>query len=265
MNKIVLVMCIVFHSSVQWSIASTIEVVMHVDSEVPCLRSELLSGTIDICNNSSNDIKLLKGTKIYPDIIVHEQVYLFPKIPIQKEIDILAGHGMPGGQPSRATIKDQVGSYFQNPEATITLKKGETLTIEFANREISASILSFTRERIPFAGELYLPPNNWIPIDIRPVIEIACDAKIIPVSASKKEQQKSTWVFRARLGTNEFLCANLNFSTHRLLDINLDDTVCFSNKTVTVKQKSGRLHTIPECDIPKIIENRRHEIRKTTK
>lgn len=265
MNKLAMAMCTLFCSAVQQLIASGVEVIMHVDTEMPCLKSELLSGTIEIRNNSDDVIKLLKGTLRYPDMIIHEQLYLFPDIPFKKEMDILAGHGVPGGQPSRATIKGQVDSALQNPEATVTLEKGGVLMIDFGNRELSASILSFTRERIPFAAELYLPPTNWIPVEVRPAITIACDAKIIPVVPSNKEHKKSTWLFRVRMDTNEFLCVNSNFSTHRLLNINPDDTVCFSNHTITVKQNTGRVHILPERDIPQMIDNRRYERRRKTK
>lgn len=258
-------MCTLFYSAVQQLIASGVEVIMHVDTEMPCLKSELLSGTIEIRNNSDDEIKLLKGTLRYQDMIMHEQVYLFPDIPVKKEMAILAGHGVPGGQPSRATIKGQVDSTLQNPEATVTLEKGGVLMIDFSNRELSASILSFTRERIPFAAELYLPPTNWIPIAVRPAVAIACDAIITPVVPSNKDHRKGTWLFRVRMGTNEFLCVNSNFSTHRLLDINPDDTVCFSNQTITVIQSTGGSHKISERDIPQMIDNRRHERRKKTK
>lgn len=265
MNKLAMAMCTLFYSAVQQSIASGVEVVMYVDTEMPCLKSELLFGTMTIRNNSDDEIKLLKGTLCYPDMIIHEQVYLFPDIPAQKEIDILAGHGVHGGQPSRTIIKGQVDSALQNPGATITLKKGESLMINFGNREISASILSFTRERIPFAAELYLPPTKWVPIEFRPAVAVACDAKIIPVTPSNKEHTKSTWIFRVRTDTNEFLCVNKDFSTHRLLDINPGDAVSYSNQTITVKQNTGDLHIIRERDIPQMIDNRRHERRKKTK
>jgi hypothetical protein len=265
MNKLAIAMYALFFSAVQRSIASTVEVVMHVDTEMPCLKSELLSGTVVIRNNGDKDIKLPKGTSQYPDMLVHEQLYLFPSIPTQKEKDLLAGHGVLGGQPSRTTIKEQVDAVLQNSESTVTLKKGESLTINFDNREISASILSFTRERIPFAAELYLPPNNWIPVEVRPPVAIACDAKIIPVATGNNKHRKkgnAAWVFRVRMGTNEFLCANSNSSTHRLLDILPDDTVSFSNQTITVKQKTGDFHIIPERDIPWMIDKRRNENRR---
>jgi hypothetical protein len=254
-----------FFSAVQRSGASTVEVVMHVDTEMPCLKGELLSGTMMIRNNGDKDIKLLKGAPHYPDTLVHEQLYLFPNIPVQKEKDILAGHGFLGGQPSRTVIKDQVDSALQNSESTVMLKKGESLMIDFGNREISASVLSFTRERIPFAAELYLPPNGWIPVEIRPPIAIACDAKIIPVAASNNKhgnERGAAWVFRARIDTNEFLCANLNSSIHRFLDIRPDDTIGFSNRTITIKQNTGDMHIIAERDIPRMGDKRRNENRK---
>jgi hypothetical protein len=221
-----------------------------------------------IRNNGDDDIKLLKGTSIYPDMLVHEQLYLFPNIPVQEEKDMLAGHGILGGQPSRTTIKDQVDFALQNSENVVTLKKGESLTINFDNREISASVLSFTRNRIPFSAELYLPPNDWIPVEVNPPIAIACDAKLTPVVAENSKHKKgkaAAWVFRVRMDTNEFLYARSNFSTHRLLDVHPDDTVVLSNQTITVKQNTGGTHIISERDIPQMLDKRRNEKRKKTK
>jgi hypothetical protein len=262
MNKVTVAICVLSFSVAHQSAASGINVVMHVETEMPCLKSELLSGTIEIRNNSDNDLVLLKGTECYPDMIVHEQVYMFPDIPDKRESGVLAGHGVPGGQPSRETIKRQVDSALQTSDGTIRLKKGEEIKIAFDNRELRASILSFTRERVPFAAELYMPPANWIPIEVRPAIAIACDAKVTPVRSSSKEHSKSPHLFRVSMETNEFLCVNARFSTHRLLEITPDDTVIFSNRTITVEQKSGDLRIIHEQDIPQVIDNRRHERQK---
>jgi hypothetical protein len=246
---------------VQRALPFPVEVSMELDTEMPCLKSEMLEGTLRIINKGEEGIKLLKGTPNFPDMLVHEQLYLYPDISPQKEKRILAGEGSMGGKPSRQSIKEQTDSELADSENVFILKPGENCVIKFWSREITAALLAFTHERIPFKAELYLSPDVWVPVGVRPSISVACDAKITPIrqEGGTDTVRHPMWIFRTRIDQNEFLCATENFSSRRVLDITSNDTVTISGQTVTMKSKNGLQHIFSTKEISGMIDKHKQD------
>ena len=243
-----------------------VEAIMYVDTEMPCLKEfERLSGRIVIRNNGEDEVKLLKREPHWSNMLVYEQLYLFPDISVQEARTFYAGPewGL-AGEPSRSRIKYVVDSCVQSNEDIITLKKGESFEVNFVDRKIEPPAFQFhnPRKRIAFNTELYLQPDTWIPIEVHPPIEVAYDAKYTLVT--EKGDNNNAWVTRVQIGTNEFLYAKLNSAVPslRLADLHPDDVVVHSNKVITITQKNGKVRTIPEADIPRISAERTEEKRK---
>ena len=262
MKKPVIVMLALL-SGVAWQTAAhDVEAIIYLSTEMPCLKEfETLSGRIVIRNNGNGDIKLLKGA-----MLVTDQLYLFPNIPVEEE-KIMAGvSGLIGlgGIPSRQAIKEDIDYDVQKNECTITLKKGESLEAHFDRREIKARALNGTSERIPIAAELYLSPDTWIPVEVHPQISVACDAKYTPliVEEGHRRDRDAAWVSRVKIGTNEFLFAKQRSDSYRLADLRPDDVVTHTDNTITITRKDGNVRTIPEKDIPRISAERKEEKRK---
>ena len=255
-------------SGVAWQTAAhNVEAIMYVDTDMPCLRSELISGKVVVRNNGMADIKLLKGTPLWPNMFVSEQLHLFPDISVEDEERITA-------RPvtrwyRRQTIKENSDYEVQNPrnEGVIaTLKKGESLEIGFSGIEIPVPH-GADNQRIPFAVELYLSPDQWIPIEVHPSIVVACDAKYTLVTANEKGSKwdnDAARVSRVQIGTNEFLWVKAKSSSfsQRLADLCPDDVVTHTDNTITITRKDGNVRTIPEKDIPRISAERKEEKRK---
>jgi len=250
------------------AVAHNVEAVMYLDTEMPCLSSELLSGKIVICNKGEEEVKLMKSAVALDDYFVHEQLYLFPDIPLEEEKMIGGDRGGLGGQPSRATIKENTDYEVQRNEHIITLKKGESFEVAFDRRRLEASALFLHgggKRRIPFAAELYLSPDVWIPVEVRPPIAVAFDAKAgTPVKEGKWINGNEPWVWRVRIDTNEFLFVKTDSAspTYRLGEVHPDDTVTHSNKVITITRKDGSVRAIPEAEIPRVSAERKEEIRK---
>jgi len=270
MKKSVVAMCSLLFGAVQQSTAANVEATMYLDMEMPCLKSEMLSGRIVIRNHGDDDIMLLKREPYWPNMLVDEQLYLFPDISVQEARVFYPGpeHGLEG-EPSRSRIKHVVGSCIQENRDHITLKKGETFEVNFAGRKIEPPAFNFhnPRKRIPFKIELYLSPDTWIPVAVHPPIAIAYDAKYTPLTGLEKGgvlDGNAARVTRVQIGPNEFLWAKAEFATssQRLADLHPDDVVTHSNKMITITQKDGKVRTIPEADIARVSAERAEEKRK---
>jgi len=126
MKKLATAMVTLLLGAVQQSTAANVEAVMYLDTEMPCLKSEMLSGRIVIRNNGDKDIKLLK-TAVDPEDVVESHIYLFPDMPLEEEKRLAGDRGGIGGRPSREWIKTDVDVIVNNPESKFhfTLKKGE--------------------------------------------------------------------------------------------------------------------------------------------
>jgi len=268
MKKLVTAMVTLLWGTVQQSAATNVEVIMYLDTEMPCLRRETLSGRIVIRNKGDKDIKLLK-TAVDPEDVVESHLYLFPDMPLEEEKRLAGDRGGMGGQPSRDEIKRSVDYAVQNPEGKyhFSLQKGESLEADFDYREIKAYALEYSspRKQIPFKAELYLSPDIWIPVEVRPPIVVAYDAKITGITSDEWMNSDNPWVYRVNMGTNEFLYVNVGHTRHRLSDLQPGDVVTHSNKVITISQKDGKVRTIPEADIPRISAERAEEKRKARK
>jgi len=246
-----------------------VEAIMYLDTEMPCLRdNEWLSGRIAIRNNGDTSIKLLKGTQAFPQMLVYEQLYLFPDLAAEGAGTVfIAPDSRLEGKPSRSSIKRGVDYYSQRNEDTMELKKGETLEITFIGREVDSPIFfsSGKRRDIPFKAELYLSPDTWIPVEVHPPIVVASGiayTSVTPTEAGAKWDENATKVYRVPIGTNEVLLVKEKSKYHRLADLQPDDVVTHANKTITITQKNGNVRVIPEADIPRVSAERKEERRK---
>ena len=251
---------------------TSVEAIMHLDTEMPCLPYEKLSGRILIRNNGDDNIQLAGRVDDFLDMLIYFQLYLSANVSVQEIRTFYAGDERSlEGDPSRSTIKRCIDSWIQRNENIMTLKKSETLGVEFSKLEIKESALlrhaGYSRKRIPFKAELYLSPDKWIPVEVHPPIEIAYDAKftpLTPIETGPEWDRTSVRLTRVQIGTNEFLHAKLNSAVPflRLADLHPDDVVIHSNKVITITQKNGTVRTIPEADIPRISAERAEESRK---
>jgi len=263
MKKTVIAMFTLLFGIAQQTTGVNVDAILYVDTEMPCLREfEKLSGRIVIRNHGEDDIKLIKGTPVFPEMLAFHQLYLFPDISVQEEERITA---RPAQSPYiRARIKNGIDSWVQRNQDIMTLKKGETLEVNFEHRELE--VLHGAGNRLlPFKAELYLSPNTWIPIEVQPPIMVACGAKFIPLTVTEtgvKYDRDAVRISRVQIGTNEFLLASEKFSYYRLIDLQPDDTVTHSNKVITITQKNGKVLTIPEADIARVSAERAEGKRK---
>jgi len=240
-----------------------VEAIMYVDTEMPCLKEfERLSGRIIIRNNGEDDVKVMGRTPDFPEMLVYFQLFLFPDISVQEEEQMTA---RPAESPHiRARIKRDIDAFVKRNEDIITIQKGESFETAFENINIKVPHGAYNR-CLSFVAELYLSPDTWIPVEIRPRIMVACDAKITAVTVTKSGVPKdinTPWVYRAQIGTNEVLLVRENHIHYRLSDLHPDDVVVHSNKVITITQKNGTVRTIPEADIPRISAERTEEKRK---
>ena len=251
-----------------------VEAVMYLDTEMPCLQGQTLSGKMVVRNNGNDDIQLLKSV-VNPDDLVRSQICLFPNFSEQERksfSDELAAHvGLNAGDPLRDIVKLNVDYEIENNHADyfVALKKGETLEIQFEGRmmQIPFLLLGGGNRRVPIGAELYLFSDKWVPVEVRPPISVACDARLIPIIAIETGpawDRTSVRLTRVQFGTNGFLRAKLNSASPslRLVDLHPDDVVVHSNKVITITQKNGTARTIPEADIPRISAERAEEKRK---
>ena len=241
-----------------------VEAVIYLDTEMPCLKDEVLSGRIVISNNGNDDIKLLQS-EANPDSLVHEQLFLFPNISsMEKEqvrdLPLKRRHLM-------QNIKDGVDYEMQvtrKGKTFVTLKQGETLEMSFDNREIY--VVQNAVNRLEYTATLYLPPTAGVPVEICPPISVAYDAQLSPIAnvgKGGKRNNDSPWrLFRVYMDTSEFLYAKTDYSFHRLLDLYPGDTVVHSNKIVTVTREDGKMRVISEADLNRIRSERQEERRK---
>jgi len=256
-------MCALMFNAILPLTAGNVEVIMYIDTEMPCLQSEWLSGKVVINNKGDRDIKLLEE-----DVVPLFQLYWHPNISEQDAprayAEMERGDGM---RFSRSTVKGTTDSMVEKSERIVTLRKGESKEIVFEGKEIDAPYFYFhnPRRQIPFAAELYLSPDVWIPVEVRPPVAVAFDAKSgTPVKEGKWVNSNEPWVWRARIDTNEFLFVKTDSAspTYRLGEVHPDDVVTHANKTITITQKNGNIRTIPEKDIPRVSAERKEERRK---
>ena len=251
--------------AVQQTMANNVEAVMYLDTEMPCLSGERLSGKIVIRNNRGTDIKLVDE-----DILSYFQLYWRPNISVQEARTIYAEAERGFGERiSRSTVKGTTDAMVEKNERIVILRNGESKEIVFENREIDESNLlrhaGYSKKRIPFAVELYLSPDTWVPVDVRPPISVAYDAKAgTPVKEGKWIKSDDPWVWRARIDEKEFVFVKTNSvsPTYRLSEVHPDDTVVHTNKAITITRKDGSVRTIPEADIPRVSAERKAAIRK---
>ena len=238
-----------------------VEAIMYVDTEMPCLQyDERLSGRIVIRNNGDDEIKLLARPD-FPERFVYFQLFLFADISVQEEERMTA---RPAESPFlRQRIKRHIDSEVDKNGDIVTLKKGESLDVNFESVELK--IPHSTSRPTPFAAELYLSPDTWIPVEARPPIVVAGGRTYTPVTpteASAKWDENATKVYRVPIGTNEVLLVKEKSNYHRLSDLHPDDVVTHANKTITITRKDGNVRTIPEADIPRVSAERKEERRK---
>ena len=272
MKKSVVTMFVCFFATAQQVVSVDVEAIMYVDTEMPCFENVLFSGKIVIRNNGDEVVQLLKGSPAFPEMLVFDQLHLYPDMPIQ---EIRTFYAKPerviSGEIDRYEIKENIDYQVNRGEFIVTLKKGESFEVKFGGREIGNSDFRthafMVRKRIPFAATLYLPPDMWIPVKVHPPISIAYDAKstsLTPIETGPEWDRTSVRLTRVQIGTNEFLHAKLNSAVPflRLADLHPDDVVVHSNKVITITQKNGKVRTIPEADIPRISAERAEEKRK---
>ena len=243
-----------------------VKAVLYLDTEMPCLRNEALSGRIVIRNNGDADVKLLKSA-VNPNDFVYSQLCLFPNVSAHDARDFFIGfepyHSLRGA-PLRDVIKYNVDYEVQRNEDIVTLKKGELLEVSFKDRsllEIPVIAHDVPDRRVPIAAELYLSPDTWIPVEVHPPISVACDAKSTRITAGEIHRD-TTQVYHICIGTNEFLRVYANGADYRLTDLKPDDVVTHSNKVITITQKDGKVRTIPEADIARVSAERAEKKRK---
>jgi len=240
----------------------SVEAIMYVDTEMPCLQyDEMLSGRIVICNNGEDEIRLMKGTPVFPEMLAYEQLFIFADISVQEEERMTA---RPAESPFlRQRIKRRIDSEVEKNMDIVTLKKGESLEVSF--KSIELVIPHSTSRPTPFAAELYLSPDTWIPVEARPPIVVAGGVtytSVTPTKAGQKWDEDATKVYRVPIGTNEVLLVKEKSNYHRLSDLHPDDVVTHANKTITITRKNGNVRVIPEADIPRVSSERKEEIRK---
>jgi hypothetical protein len=262
-------MSALFIGVAQQTATANVEAVMYLDTEMPCVYGEALSGRIVIHNKGEDDIKLA-GRADFPELLVLFQLALLPAISEQEMIAFYAGNEKAyDGYPSRSTIKRCIDSWGTKNENIILLKKGDSREIKFDDFEIKISDFlrhaGYVRKRIPFKVELYLSPDTWVPVEVHPPIVVDCGAKITSLTATKAGPDydgNAAWVYRAQIGTNEVLFVREKYIHHRLSDLQPDDVVTHSNNTITITPKDGKVRTIPETDIARVSAERTEEKRK---
>ena len=234
---------------------------MYLDTEMPCLPDEALSGRIVIRNNGDDAIKLMARSD-FPEMFVYFQLFLFPNVSVQEEERITA---RPAQSPHlRERIKKGIDTVVEKNENIVTLKKGEALEVDFEGVEIKMPHGAGNRQ-MPFTMELYLSPDTWIPVEVCPPIVVASGITYTSLTATEvglKWDANATRAYRAKIGTNEFLLVREKIKHYRLADLHPDDVVTHTNNTITITQKDGNVRTIPEKDIPRISAERKEEKRK---
>ena len=252
-------------NAAQMSSAADVEAIMYLDTEIPCLPSETLSGRIVIRNNGDDDIKLLKREPRWSDMLVHNQLYLFLEIP-EDEKGKMTDRAMTG-RNMRQTIKENVDYDVQknNSEYVVALKKGETLEVEFSDRALEG-LYSIGNRHVSFEAELYLSPDSWIPVEVLPPIVVACGISYNPITAIEagaKWDKDATLAYRVPLGTNEILLVREKSKHYRIANLCPDDVVTHINKRITITQKDGTARMIPEQDISRVSAERKEKMRKS--
>jgi len=240
-----------------------VEAVMYLDTEMPCWRGQMLDGRIVIRNNGDDDIKLMKS-EMSPAHFVYGQLYIRMDVSEEEEMRLSA---KPATRwITRFRIKENTDYEVQEGGGFVTLQKGESFETDFAAREVTVPH-GAGNMRVPMVAELYLSPDRWVPVEVRPPISVAGDAKftpLTPIETGPEWDRTSVRLTRVQIGTNEFLHAKLNSAVPflRLADLHPDDVVVHSNKVITITQKNGTVRTIPEADIPRISAERAEEKRK---
>jgi len=203
---------------------------------------------------------------VNPDDLIHSQLYLRMDVPEEEEMKISAKP--PTRWIKRFNIKEEVDYVVQNRDDKhfVILKKGESFEADFIAREVTVPH-GAEKKRVPIVAELYLSPDKWVPVEVRPPISVAGDAKftpLTPIETGPAWDRTSVRLTRVQIGTNEFLHAKLNSAVPflRLADLHPDDVVVHSNKMITITQKNGTVRTITETDIPRISAERAEEKRK---
>jgi len=259
MKKSGIAMLALLFNVAQQSTATDVKATMYVDTEMPCLSGERLSGRIVIRNNGDDEIKLM-GRPDFLEKLAYFQLYIFPDVSVEEEERMTA---RPAESPFlRARIKNHMDSDVSKNRDIVTLKKGDNLEVVFEGIELK--VPHSTSQVTPFVVELYLSPDTWLPVEVHPPIEAAFDAKHTLVTTTEKGDNSTARVSRVRIGTNEFLWAKANSSSQsqRLADLHPDDAVVHTNKTITITRKDGDVRTIPEADIPRVSAERKEERRK---
>jgi len=239
-----------------------VEAIMYLDMEMPCLANESLSGRIVIRNNGDGDIKLLRRMPNFPDMLVHQQLYVRMDVPEEEEMRMGAKPAM--RWRARSYIKEDTDYEIQEGGGFVTLKKGESLEVNFQGREVTVPH-GAENKRVTMVAELYLSPDKWIPVEIRPPLVVAGDAKLTFLShikAGSHYDENAPWVYHAKIDTNEVLFVKEKRVHRRLSDLHPDDIVTYSNKVITITQKDGKVRTIPEADIARVSAERAEEKRK---
>ena len=256
-----MIMYALMFNAVQPLAAANVEAVMYLDTEMPCLTFEKLSGKIIIRNNGDDEIKLMARPD-FPEMVFCFQCFVFADISVEEEKRMTA---RPAESPIiRQRIKNGIDHVVRNNEDIVTLKKGESWEADFKENEIKVPHGAFDR-RLPFVVELYLSPDTWVPVKVHPPIVVACGAKFTSLSdAEAGDDREAARVVRVQIGTNEFLWARARSATRseRLADLRPDDVVTHSNKVITITRKDGTVRTIPEADIARVSAERKEAIRK---
>jgi len=255
--------------NVQSEQKSDVEAIMYLETEMPCRQGQTLSGKIVVRNNGNEDIQLLKSA-VNPDNLVRSQICLFTNFSEQERksfSDAHAAHvGLDARDPPRDIVKLNVDYEIENNHTGyfITLKKGEAFELKFEGRmmQIPFLLLGGGNRRVPIGAELYLSPDKWVPVEVHPPISVACYVKPIGITRAARYNADEPWVYRINIGTNSSLYMALDRTRYDLADLNLDDVVTHTNKTITITQKDGKARVITEADIPRISAERTEAKRK---
>ena len=231
---------------------------MYLKTEMPCLHRQMLDGRIVIRNNGDEDIKLQQGP-VLRDLLVHSQLYIRMDVTEEEEMRISA---RPATRwMKRFDIKESTEYEIQEGGNFVTVKKGETFEVDFSTRQVTVPH-GAGNKRVTMVAELYLSPDKWIPVEIRPPLVVAGDEKTIGITSRTRNKVNEPWVYRINIDTNSVLYMAVERTGYDLADLNLDDVVTHSNKVITITQKDGKVRTILEADIPRISAERTEGKRK---
>jgi len=239
-------------------------VTMEITSELPLLQGEYISGKVTLVNNGTEAVKLVKNKDKF--WFVHTQVRFFvdtDTVPI-KEQEIICGyplHGIPYGDKLREAVRFDTNFAIDEERDFITLSVGQSHDFLFEGIGIDMLQFFHINKRLPFKAEMYVQPDQWIPITITSPLEFAKDAKskLITPNSILKAEKNPFYVARVNIGTNEFLRVS-GSGNRRLIDLSPDDQVEQNDNTrITITHKDGTKTEITSGNVDSMVKQRQEK------